>query len=73
MSSHLPLEGVRVIAVEQYGAGPYGSMFLSDMGAEVIKVENPKIGGDVSRQTGPFFLGENDSYKKKVQFDDLFS
>lgn len=58
----LPLDGVRIIAVEQYGAGPYGSMFLSDMGAEVIKVENPQIGGDVSRQTGPFFLGENDSY-----------
>jgi len=62
MKQPLPLEGVRIIAVEQYGAGPYGSMFLSDMGAEVIKIENPKIGGDVSRQTGPFFLGENDSY-----------
>ncbi|WP_077341988.1 CaiB/BaiF CoA transferase family protein [Pseudocolwellia agarivorans] len=62
MKPTLPLEGVRIIAVEQYGAGPYGSMFLSDMGAEVIKIENPKIGGDVSRQTGPFFLGENDSY-----------
>lgn len=62
MNTDLPLEGVRIIAVEQYGAGPYGSMFLSDMGAEVIKVENPKIGGDVSRQTGPFFLGDNDSY-----------
>lgn len=60
--SALPLEGVRIIAVEQYGAGPYGSMYLADMGAEVIKVENPKIGGDVSRQTGPFFLGDNDSY-----------
>lgn len=62
MSQPLPLEGIRIIAVEQYGAGPYGSMFLSDLGAEVIKVENPKIGGDVSRQTGPFFLGDNDSY-----------
>lgn len=58
----LPLEGIRIIAVEQYGAGPYGSMFLADLGAEVIKIENPKIGGDVSRHTGPFFLGENDSY-----------
>ena len=37
-------------------------MYLADMGAEVIKIENPKIGGDVSRQTGPFFLGDNDSY-----------
>lgn len=58
----LPLQGVRIIAVEQYGAGPYGSMFLADLGAEVIKIENPAIGGDVSRQTGPFFLGDNDSY-----------
>jgi crotonobetainyl-CoA:carnitine CoA-transferase CaiB-like acyl-CoA transferase len=58
----LPLAGIRIIAVEQYGAGPYGSMYLADMGAEVIKIENPLIGGDVSRQTGPFFLGENDSY-----------
>ncbi len=60
--SQLPLAGVRIIAVEQYGAGPYGSMYLADMGAEVIKIENPLIGGDVSRQTGPFFLGDNDSY-----------
>ncbi|OFA29886.1 CoA-transferase [Glaciecola punicea] len=60
--SNLPLKGIRIIAVEQYGAGPYGSMYLADMGAEVIKIENPKIGGDVSRQTGPFFLGDNDSY-----------
>ena len=60
--SNLPLQGVRIIAVEQYGAGPYGSMFLADLGAEVIKIENTAIGGDVSRQTGPFFLGENDSY-----------
>ncbi|QHJ13891.1 Acetyl-CoA:oxalate CoA-transferase [Paraglaciecola mesophila] len=60
--TQLPLDGVRIIAVEQYGAGPYGSMYLADLGAEVIKIENPAIGGDVSRQTGPFFIGENDSY-----------
>ncbi|MEM8988059.1 MAG: CoA transferase, partial [Pseudomonadota bacterium] len=56
-----PLKGVKIIAVEQYGAGPYGTMFLADLGAEVIKIENPKTGGDVSRATGPHFLGENDS------------
>ncbi|TKB43259.1 CaiB/BaiF CoA transferase family protein [Thalassotalea mangrovi] len=60
--NQLPLSGVRILAVEQYGAGPYGSMYLADMGAEVIKIENPAIGGDISRKTGPFFLGENDSY-----------
>ena len=58
----LPLEGVRILAVEQYGAGPFGSMQLADMGAEVIKIENPKEGGDVSRSIGPYFLGDGDSH-----------
>ncbi|MDH3714628.1 MAG: CoA transferase [Gammaproteobacteria bacterium] len=57
----LPLESVRVIAVEQYGAGPYGTMFLADLGAEVIKIENPRDGGDMARDVGPFFFGERDS------------
>ncbi|MCA1857358.1 CoA transferase [Massilia oculi] len=57
----LPLAGVRIVAVEQYGAGPFGSMYLADLGAEVIKIENPHSGGDVARASGPFFLGEGDS------------
>jgi crotonobetainyl-CoA:carnitine CoA-transferase CaiB-like acyl-CoA transferase len=57
----LPLEGVRVITVEQYGAGPFGTMFLADQGAEVIKIENPHDGGDISRDVGPFFFEEHDS------------
>ena len=56
-----PLQGVRIIAVEQYGAGPYGSMQLADLGAEIIKIENPADGGDMARRVGPFFAGENDS------------
>lgn len=56
----LPLKGIRILAVEQYGAGPFGSMHLADLGAEVIKIEPPG-GGDVSRATGPHFLGPNDS------------
>jgi len=56
----LPLHGLRILAVEQYGAGPYGSMHLADLGAEVIKIEPPPA-GDVSRATGPYFLGEGDS------------
>ncbi len=63
-----PLSGIRVIAVEQYGAGPYGSMLLADLGATVIKVENAATGGDVSRSTGPHFLGDGDS-----QFFQTFS
>jgi crotonobetainyl-CoA:carnitine CoA-transferase CaiB-like acyl-CoA transferase len=58
----LPLQGLRVLAVEQYGAGPFGSMQLADMGADVIKIENPKEGGDVSRGIGPYFLGDGDSH-----------
>ena len=57
----LPLEGVRIIAVEQYGAGPYGTQLLADLGAEVIKIENPFTGGDVSRFVGPHFIGDEDS------------
>jgi crotonobetainyl-CoA:carnitine CoA-transferase CaiB-like acyl-CoA transferase len=56
----LPLSGIRILAVEQYGAGPFASMHLADLGAEVIKIEAPG-GGDVSRATGPHFLGPDDS------------
>lgn len=58
----LPLSGLRVIAVEQYGAGPYGSMQLADLGAEVWKIENPAEGGDMARRVGPFFAGPEDSH-----------
>ena len=58
----LPLDGVRVIAVEQYGAGPFGTMLMADLGAEVIKIENPADGGDVGRQVGPFFFAEGNSH-----------
>jgi crotonobetainyl-CoA:carnitine CoA-transferase CaiB-like acyl-CoA transferase len=56
-----PLEGIRILTVEQFGAGPYGSFFLADLGAEVIKIENPDTKGDTARHVGPQFLGENDS------------
>jgi crotonobetainyl-CoA:carnitine CoA-transferase CaiB-like acyl-CoA transferase len=56
-----PLAGVRIVSVEQFGAAPYGTMFLADLGAEVIKVENATIGGDPARKTGPYMLGPNDS------------
>jgi crotonobetainyl-CoA:carnitine CoA-transferase CaiB-like acyl-CoA transferase len=56
-----PLAGMRVIAVEQYGAAPYGTMLLAELGADVIKVENAASGGDPSRHVGPHMLGANDS------------
>jgi crotonobetainyl-CoA:carnitine CoA-transferase CaiB-like acyl-CoA transferase len=57
----LPLTGVTVLAVEQYGAGPFGTMLLADLGAEVIKVENPADGGDMARAVGPHFLPDGSS------------
>ena len=54
-----PLQGIRVLTLEQFGAGPYGTMFLAELGAEVIKVESPD--GDPSRQVGPYKLGADDS------------
>ena len=60
MTTALPLAGTRILSSEQYGAGPYGTMFLAQLGAEVIKVEPPK-GGDSARATGPFYLGDDDS------------
>lgn len=61
MFKPLPLEGVRVLAVEQYGAGPFGTMFLADQGAEVIKIENPNTGGDFARDVGPYFFTPENS------------
>lgn len=61
MEKTLPLKGIRILSAEQYGAGPFGSMMLADLGAEVIKIENPRDGGDVSRATGPHFLGDGQS------------
>ena len=49
-----PLSDIRVIAVEQYGAGPFGSLHLADLGADVIKVEDARTRGDVGRHVPPF-------------------
>ncbi|NEL70344.1 CoA transferase, partial [Escherichia coli] len=54
----MPLEGVRVVALEQYISGPYCTMWLADAGAEVIKVERPD-GGDPRRVFFPQLSGED--------------
>ena len=61
----LSLDGVRILAVEQYGAGPFGTQFLADAGAEVIKIEAPATpgnpGGDYARALGPHFFENGES------------
>lgn len=71
-----PLEDIRVVALEQYGAGPFGSVHLADLGAEVIKIEDPRSGGDVGRYVPPFQEGEDSLFfetfnrnKKSISLD----
>lgn len=58
MSSH-PLADLRIVSVEQFGAGPWGSLQLAELGAEVIKIEDPSVGGDVARYIPPYQVDES--------------
>jgi crotonobetainyl-CoA:carnitine CoA-transferase CaiB-like acyl-CoA transferase len=58
----LPLADVRILAIEQFGAGPWATLQLSDLGADVIKVEQAAHGGDVARYVPPFQTGEDSLY-----------
>jgi crotonobetainyl-CoA:carnitine CoA-transferase CaiB-like acyl-CoA transferase len=58
--SRAPLEGLRILTVSQFGAGPFGTQLLADLGAEIIKIEDGAVGGDVSRHVGPY-TGDDDS------------
>ncbi len=61
MASISPLEGVRVIEVCNVAAGPFCGMLLADMGADVIKVENPE-GGDTLRSWAPITDGFSENF-----------
>ena len=72
----LPLADVRVVAIEQFGAGPWGTLQLADLGAEIIKIEDPASAGDVGRYVPPFQEGEDSLFfetfnrgKKSVSLD----
>jgi crotonobetainyl-CoA:carnitine CoA-transferase CaiB-like acyl-CoA transferase len=72
----LPLADVRVLAIEQFGAGPWATLQLADLGAEVIKIEDPVSGGDVGRYVPPFQEGEDSLFfetfnrnKKSISLD----
>lgn len=72
----LPLEGLRILAVSQFGAGPYATMVLADLGAEVVKIEDPRTGGDVSRFVPPYRVSGDSLYfqafnrnKKSIALD----
>jgi crotonobetainyl-CoA:carnitine CoA-transferase CaiB-like acyl-CoA transferase len=72
----LPLAGIRILALEQFGAGPFGSSHLADLGAEVVKIEDPNSGGDVGRSVPPYAEGEDSLFfetfnrgKKSISLD----
>lgn len=70
------LADLRIVAVEQFGAGPFGSLHLAELGAEVIKVEDARLGGDVGRGVPPFQEGSDSLFfesfnrnKKSIALD----
>ena len=74
LDDSLPLAGLRIIDLTRMFAGPYGTMILADLGAEIIKIEEPRI-GDPTRRNIPF-IDEESTYfmavnrgKKSVVLD----
>ena len=72
--SRKPLEGIKVLNLTRVLAGPYCTMVLKNLGAEIIKIERPKY-GDESRGFGPYIDGESIYFisinrgKKSIEVD----
>ena len=64
-----PLADVRIVAVEQYGAGPFGSVHLAELGADVIKIEDARSGGDVGRAVPPYQSGDDSLFFETFNHD----
>jgi crotonobetainyl-CoA:carnitine CoA-transferase CaiB-like acyl-CoA transferase len=64
-----PLADLRIVAVEQYGAGPFGSVHLAELGADVIKIEDPRSGGDVGRAVPPYQRGDDSLFFETFNHD----
>ena len=62
MTDTTALEGVKVLDLTQIMAGPYCTMMLADMGADVVKVEKPNSGDDTRRMGPPFIEGESAAF-----------
>ncbi len=62
----LPLAGLRILALTQLGAGPYAMMMLGDLGAEIIKIEDPITGGDEARNVPPYAEGGDSLYYQSL-------
>lgn len=56
-----PLSGIRVLDLTRIVAGPYCTMILGDLGAEILKIERPGIGDEARRWGPPFFKGTHES------------
>jgi crotonobetainyl-CoA:carnitine CoA-transferase CaiB-like acyl-CoA transferase len=57
-----PLDGIKVLDLTQFMAGPFCTMLLADMGADVIKIEKPSGGDDIRRSGPPFINGESAAF-----------
>jgi crotonobetainyl-CoA:carnitine CoA-transferase CaiB-like acyl-CoA transferase len=75
MKNPKPLADIRVLAIESYGAGPWATLQLADLGAEIIKIESPSV-GDISRYVPPGVKGGDSLFyqclnrnKKSISLD----